>query len=337
MNVTVAVLALLLARAEAPLSPPPAPQPPWPLDIVSDSECPAAAGIGEHLRRLFPEELFGAFSERVHVARGPASIKVELARADGTLVVERTLPAAVNDACARLAEAVAVVVVTWESELHPELLAMPTPPAASSAPTAVVQGAPPPQSPRAPGAPPPATIADAPSPAPVQSLVMAGLLGSLVGTDVSAGGRVLAVAGRAGARFGIQADLWTAGPRTVALGDGEVRWWRAGAAVGPAFRLERARWALVGALELALGFVRAAGAGYATNRAESTVLPGAVSGVAATVGGGAVFGWGSVRALAWPLAPRVRSVVLDDATVMPVERSIGWFEIDAALGLGVRF
>lgn len=338
MSAPVVGLLLLLVRAADVVSPPSTPAAPLPLDIVSDTACPAAADIGARLRRLFPEELFGAFPERVHVTRGAGTLKVELARVDGSLVVERSLPA--SDDCTQLADAVAVVVMTWEGELHPELMGMPPRPVKPEAPPPAGDGRTPDPTPAPVPSPAPATptVAAVPTPvsATVERFVLVGALGSLVNGDVSAGPRIGGVVAWRGGRLAIQADTWGTGRRTQPLGDGQVRWWRAGVAVGPAVRLESTRWALLGSVQAAVGFNRAAGTGYDVDREESTVLPGAIAGVTVLGRVGAWFGWGGLRALVWPLEPRIQSTFVGGATPA-VERALGWFEVDAALGLGIRF
>src|SRR5262249_18315952 len=152
---------------------------------------------------------------------------VTLARPDGTTIGERALDRGYP--CADLASAAAVVIATWESDVHPEFR-LPPPLA-------------PPPAPRAPSPPAPPVVSASPAPAPAGARwdVGAGITGSLApssgGTAPALGALVVAswtpAAHRVGARLAVAGTM----ERELPLGSARVRWQRTNLALGPQLRL----------------------------------------------------------------------------------------------------
>jgi hypothetical protein len=245
-----------------------------------------------------------------------------------------------------MASAAAVVVVAWETELHPELLEAPDMP---SNHLSVVPPAPPAPSARLPAvavsplakAMPPAVVTAPPLSAPAirppfEVLTMAGAVASVVGGSWAPGGRVSVVMGRKKRNLAVSVDAWGGDTRTTALAPGQVRWRRFGVAMGPTLRLTDQHWELICAGQIAAGTVDAEGVGFGSNQQATGVQPGAVAAITLTVGSGRIFAWTSARAIVWPVPPRARAVVTSGGMSTNVEKSLGTMEVDFSLGLGVR-
>ena len=107
--------------------------------LVVGETCPAAVDVESRVRailHLAPEQ---ELSEHFAVERHEAGLYVELRLADATLVGQRTLPAEGN--CDELAQAAAVVLSAWLSDVHPDFAGVLPPAAPQRAPES---GLPPP-------------------------------------------------------------------------------------------------------------------------------------------------------------------------------------------------
>lgn len=324
---------LLALQGASPLQPLQPPQAQPPLGIHSNTACPDAAQVAAKLNQLFPPALFGAVNERIEIASAPTSLRIDLSHDDGTPIVARVLKRSGD--CAEMAGAVAVVVVAWEIQLHPELLAPPQLARRTSpveAPPAVAAPA---------RAAPPAVIAQTPSGTraprePLEARLMLGALASLVDGAWSAGARASILASQRGGSFGLAADLWGGSSRAIELGPGRVQWHRLGAALGPAWRRQRAPWTVIASIQAAVGRVAAQGLAFDVNQRSNDTLPGFGAGLMATMGSDRWFAWVSVRALIWPIQSRVQAVAVATTSALPIARSLGWLESDLTLGAGLR-
>jgi hypothetical protein len=89
------------------------------LDIQSETECPSASAIEAHVRQIL--DLEGKrVEERAIVTHDGHALRVVLRGADGRDVGERLL--STDASCDDLAQAVAVVLATWISDVHPEFV-----------------------------------------------------------------------------------------------------------------------------------------------------------------------------------------------------------------------
>jgi hypothetical protein len=198
--------------------------------LVIGENCPAPIDVEARVRtilHLTPEQ---ELNEGFAVERHEAGLYVELRSADSTVIGQRTLPAEGN--CDELAQAAAVVLATWLSDVHPDFAgALPPaeaspPPEPKPEPVVVPPPKPPPPKPAA----PPAVARNA------WELALG------IGSDLSAGQPTLAgyLGGRYGARadgFGLTAIVVPTLSRREPLDSGAAVWRRWPFGVGPDLRL----------------------------------------------------------------------------------------------------
>ena len=94
--------------------------------ITGDGGCPTTAEVDARVRALLPA---GSEQDEQDVAtleQSLSHVRVSVRRPDGTILGERKFDRA--HTCAELAAAVALVIATWESDVHPEFaLGLPVP------------------------------------------------------------------------------------------------------------------------------------------------------------------------------------------------------------------
>src|SRR5688500_11852210 len=86
--------------------------------VEGSTTCPTPAAVQERLRPLLPAGGGGPSVVRLH--REAAALHISVVRAAGHLLAWRSLDAASNDggqACEGLAEAAAVIVAAWQSDV----------------------------------------------------------------------------------------------------------------------------------------------------------------------------------------------------------------------------
>src|SRR5258708_4872163 len=85
--------------------------------LSADIDCPAPADIWRHLGPLLPDTRDAAGLDHVVVEKGSENeLNVILTTVDG-VILKRAIPR--TSACDHLAETVAVLIASWETELHP--------------------------------------------------------------------------------------------------------------------------------------------------------------------------------------------------------------------------
>jgi hypothetical protein len=105
---------------------------------VEAGDCPSGTEIERRLQTMLPA-VSSAAADVARVKRSGADLHIELVNDGGALIAERVLGAA--GTCAELADMVAVIVASWESDVHPRftgpsadpILAAPTTTAAFNA------------------------------------------------------------------------------------------------------------------------------------------------------------------------------------------------------------
>ncbi|MEA2697746.1 MAG: hypothetical protein QOI66_2017 [Myxococcales bacterium] len=219
-----------------------------PVSVEGNSGCPSPGSVVARLSAVLPDVARGGGEpvDRARVELAADRITVTLRRSDGTLIGQRTLAA--QGSCEERARAVAVVLGTWESDVHPAFRLPGLSPVASVAPAP----APPPEAPRPVAAraveKPPASVVTQIVPAPAATATWdlgVGVLGVLADSQLTASVRVVATATPL-ARWGGRLALEGAGERGVAAGSGEGRWSRWSASLGPQYRITLASWGLQG-------------------------------------------------------------------------------------------
>jgi hypothetical protein len=104
------------------------------LAIVSDASCPAPAAVGTLLREILGLSSTEHVDEVAHLVHEDGLLRVSLRAADSRVLGERRLPG--DGSCEELARAAAVVLASWLTDAHPELVpALPMPPLAERAPS----------------------------------------------------------------------------------------------------------------------------------------------------------------------------------------------------------
>ena len=180
---------------------------------------------------------------------------------EGVVIAERTLDGGAS--CAELGRMAAIVIASWESDVHPEFVRQP-------AEIARVERAPPPQ--RVPAAPTPA-----PSIAAAYDVAAGVTMGQ---ADTLAAGASI---GAAWFPRGVGLGGWVLGAgdlaRTIAVGTHEARWRRLTASLELAYR-----WALHGLIVdthagPTLGWISTEGVDYTQNRSDSAVSLGGTAGI----------------------------------------------------------
>jgi hypothetical protein len=195
------------------------------IELAGDSTCPTASEVRARLAELPPPsaESTTVAPRRAQLSSTPGTAHVELLDDRGSLLAERTL--ARSGTCSELAEAVAVVLASWQAELDPELSTAVGP---LAAPRATVE--------------PIGEHAAAAMPerlAPFD-LAVAPIL-SVVNGDVAFGARVESTRsgrGPVGAHAGLSATTTRSQP--IPALDAAARWQRVALALGPNLRLARA-------------------------------------------------------------------------------------------------
>jgi hypothetical protein len=290
--------------------------------VEGDAVCPTAADVATRLGALLPARETDEGPDVARVEFRGSALFVTLARPDGTLIGERALESGFP--CADLAAAAAVVVATWESDVHPEFrLAAPPPPA------------PPPPVPPPPAAPPVVAVAPAPPPAAARWEIGAGVSGSVApgsgGAAPAMGALVVGgwtpAAGRVGARLALGATT----ERELPLGSASVRWQRADAALGAQLRLAApgSRWAVDLFGEALAGWLLATGNGFTNDLSSGSLDPGLGGGARLDLGDGPLVPWLEVS-----LTGRLRRQI---AYAEPGAASVELPRFEAALAAGLSF
>lgn len=245
--------------------------------LIEGETCPASKDVEQRVRAILhlpPEQLL---SESFIVQRREAGLFVELRSADTSLLAERLLPN--EGSCDELAQAAAVVLSAWLSDVHPDF--------APELPAAEPLALPPPE----PTAPPPQPLASAPPPAARAALVEpqaaitrsgrttrrrweldagvgVGVGAGLVDGDLAGSGS-LGVALVPARGWGARASLFVDTTRRAPLGSGSVSWRRWPLSLGPTFRVSSDALAFDLTLAPALSWLRVSGFDFDPGKTRS--------------------------------------------------------------------
>jgi hypothetical protein len=229
--------------------------------LVQGETCPAPVDVEARVRvilHLAPEQ---ELSEGFIVERHEAGLYVELRSADGALIGQRTLPSA--GSCDELAQAAAVVLSTWLSDVHPDFAGALPERAPEPEPEPEPEPAPAPPPKPKPKPEPEQRAAPPPSPPTPRTWDLA--LG--VGSDLSGGHFTLALPLTVGYvavvdGFGVSAMTIATPSRQEPLGPGQVNWRRWPFGVGPSLRVGSPGLAWDLSLGGALGWLHLAGTNF---------------------------------------------------------------------------
>jgi hypothetical protein len=230
--------------------------------LAAGENCPALVDVEARVRvilHLAPEQ---KLSEGFVVERHEAGLYVELRGADSTLIGERTLPE--QGSCDELAQAAAVILSAWLSDVHPDFAGA-LPDRAEPEPQPEPSAAAPPPKPK------PAPPRRPPPPPPATSRTLRGWdLGLGLGSDLTGGRFTVALPltvgyGSVTSGFGVSAMTIVTPSRQSPLPPGQVSWRRWPLGVGPNLRVGGLRLAWDFNPGVAVGWLHVAGSNFDHN------------------------------------------------------------------------
>lgn len=264
---------------------------------VLGSECPSASAIGHHLRPLLRGATRG---DTVTVRSADDTLIVEL-RSHETIIGPRVLPAV--GSCDERAEAVAVVVAAWKSELDAPSLAL-----AVTLP------------------------AHKPSPSLMWSLG-ASYLGTVAGGAYASGASVDVRLGKRGFRLAARIGVAGTDTRDLALGSGRASWTRAALVFGPLVDVvTRGGVRLDLHADLLAGWMFVAGHGFRQNLSDSAFDPALGGGVRLAVTKLAVEPFFDCTLVGWLRRQTVSAPDLETTHVVEIPRFDIWLRAGIAYG-----
>jgi hypothetical protein len=312
--------------------------------FTGDVACPTIAEVDSQSRTLLPAASESGERDVATLEQTRSRVRVTLRRPDGTTLGEREFDRA--HSCAELAGAIALVIATWESDVHPEFALTLPPPAPRASPSPVSTGgqtAPPltiarrpesaetaaklPIAPPALRAPPGRSTFDVGA-----ALVAAAAPHTLDGSfqsDLVVAGSIVAGWLHHGRGPGARLALGAAADRLVSLGPGEAHWRRATAAFGPQLRVSPLATVLDLHAELIVAALNVRGQGFLANANDWSLDLGAGAGVRLWIGAGTWRPWLDLSVAVWP-----REHVI---YVSPSAEAVSLPKFEALLALGVAF
>jgi hypothetical protein len=274
---------------------------------VEATACPDATAVEAALAARLAADATGRPPDFAHIWKQDGLVHVDLVNPDGALIAERALPA--SGTCAELADLLAVVIASWESDVHP---AFARPAEATVAPLARV----------------PAAVGSVRPEAASFDLALGA--GGTWAESFAAGGSASVTWVPRGQGLGLRMAATIDGPRTVSVGDGEAAWrrWMAGIA------LDWRRLAGPTAIDLhgglLLGWLWADGSGFGRDQSATSVAP-------AVALGGRLAWWGTRHFALWVGLEGVRSLRAQTLFTSPdgLTRAVPAFQVIGQLGLAV--
>ncbi len=318
--------------------------------FAGEARCPTTAEVDSRLRTLLPTASGAAERDVATLEDVRARLRVTVRRPDGTTLGQRELDR--DHSCSELAAATALVIATWESDVHPEF-ALALPPIVDTGSAAAVSrggpaggspDSPPVLQPRARRAETATSTVVAASAAPAASgpsafdvgaaLVAAAAPHTLDGafeSDLVAAVSVVAGWVHHGRGPGARIALGAAGDRLIPLGPGEAHWRRATAAVGPQLRFSKL--ATTSVLDLHAELIAAAlnihGQRFSVNGDDWSFDVGAGGGARLWIGTGTWRPWLDLSIAFWPTEHVVYAAPSQEAVSLP--------KLETLLALGLAF
>jgi len=289
------------------------------ITVEGDSLCPTAPDVAARVAELLPAAATttAGAPDQARVDDQGGALRIRVQRPDGGLIGERTL--ARSFPCPDLAAAAAVIIATWESDVHPEFRqSMPAArqPGATAAATAVTA--------------PPATSGGG-SAFDVGAALSGSLAPSGGNSGAALGALIVASLTPGGRGFGGRLSLQGSTERELPLGAGAVRWRRLVIGAGPQLRLTSARPALRLDLhgDALLAYVTASGIRFTTNRQATSIDAGIAAGARLLFGGRLVQPWLDLSLAGW--------LRQENAYNDPGGASVALPRVEAILALGLSF
>jgi hypothetical protein len=273
------------------------------IDVRGDLGCPSAEAVAAKLAPLLSDGVEAgdvAWIERVADEQNQPELRLRLVRADGSPVIARRL--ALRGTCEELVDAVATVLAIWTTSPAADLEAEPLEIQAANpavAPTAVTSG---------------------------QLWLGIGGGAAFVG-GLASSGQIELLAGRIDSQARARLAAVAQTSRDRALGPGQVSWRRTHFALGLGRQMPAGKpWQVSVDGDLLLGWVSAAGSGFAPDDRETAFEYGVGVGVRGQRNLGAWTLWLECRGNLWP---RPQRAALSDSenTVLPR------FDVQALVGV----
>jgi hypothetical protein len=280
-----------------------------PVQVQSEA-CPSGREVEQSLVSMLPPLPANARPDVARVTIQGQGVHIELVNSDGAVVAERNLEQ--NGSCAELAALVAVVIASWESDVHPEFAR----PHTELVPTFAVVS-------------PPLRAAE-PTQIPASSYDLA-LGGALSFTDsFAAGGTLAGTWIPRGRGPGLRMSATAETQRSFVLGSGRVNWrrWMGSAEVDWRFLRNRMTIDLHGGI--GFGLLSAGGTGFFQSQSQLSFSPAATAGARLSWWVARRFSvWLDIAGLYWL---RGQSVYSEP----PISRqTIPSFQVAASLGLAI--
>lgn len=251
---------------------------------VESAACPSGHEVEQTLDSMLPSVPEKVRPDVAHVLRRGNQLQVVLVGTDAAVIAERWIDD--TGACSELAELIAVVIASWESDVHPEFARPHGEPVAAALA----------EKPAAPPAPAPQT-------APFYE-VAAGSSLSWSGSPGLGGILSMGLVPR-GAGPGLRLSATVESARTLDLAPGatpsQATWRRWTGSAEFDWRLPKGSWALDFHGGLELGWLVASGAGFSQNHSDYSFSPGGTAGAhLSRRASRQVSVWMGVAATYWP-------------------------------------
>ncbi len=241
------------------------------------ADCPTATEVAERVAHLLTSDGPTRAPDVVAISDDGGRVRVTLRDAAAGVIGERVFEGPGKFACADLAAAAAVVVATWESDIHPEFtLQLP----GGSAPRAA-------------------------APAPGSFDLGAALFGSIAPTSdaagVAPGLALVAVWTPRGVGPGLRLALLATTERALPLAGGQLNWRLPAAAIGLDWRWAAGEgaWAPHAHVDALAGWAFLQGVGFMNNFHSGGFEPGAGFGLRLLRRGGWLSPWADLSAVYW--------------------------------------
>jgi hypothetical protein len=288
-------------------------------EIAGDCTCPTPAEVRERLAAMADSSEGKTSDElaphRAYLSGTNQSVHVELLATDGNLLAERSLDR--TGACSDVAEAIAVVLATWEAKFNPNL-ATPTAPLSAPpapAPERVV-----------------ATKAEPPPSRPMPFDAGLALLGSVVGGEPVFGARIEGSIFPGGTPLGLHAALSATSTHTqsIATPTGDAQWMRAALSVGPSYRLGHAAPGLDVHASAVLALLHVQGSALPKTSSDTSLQLGLAAGLRGLWAWNNAAGWVGTDVFVYPGDDRLTIGNYGDVGRLPR------LEVQIAVGIGLE-
>jgi hypothetical protein len=266
-----------------------------PIDVHTSGDCPSSGAVTAELGRIAAaHQETTSDRARADIFETSRGVRVRLSNASGGTGSERSIETSAD--CRERAIAAAVVIASWQTDLRSEVRLDLEASIPSWFPSAGIAG-----------------------------------VGVESGIATWAGGVGLdfQMAHRSG--WGGLLAAWGTSYRAQALGtnSGQASWTRWVLGIGPAYELDRDRWILVAAAQLAVARFLVRGENLAITRQDEGVDVGARLGIEAGFRWGAFAPCAGIAVVGWPRSHRVKAYGVDDEKTLP--------KLDVLLAAGFRW